>query len=72
MSSVPGNHVLGTVAGMDVGYLEAGWREMVIATVPFHGGEFRQGRRRTVNRVVGQLWIGDMPLLAMYAQFAVE
>ena len=45
---------------------------MLVAAVPSAGGEFRQGRRQRMHRIVGELRIGDMSLDTVYRQTAAQ
>ncbi len=64
--------LVGAGAGVDVGNLETGRREEVVAVVPVLGGQFGQGRGSEVDRVLRQVRIGDMALHAAYGQLGAE
>src|SRR3546814_9440638 len=55
---------------MQIGNLEGGCRKILIAGVPFLGGQFGQGRGQQMYGVARQVGVGDMALLAFYRQFA--
>ena len=67
-----GDHVISAGAGVDVRDLEAGWREVLVALVPALGAELAQCRHCAMHRVIREMRIGDMPLLAVYSQTAAE
>jgi hypothetical protein len=67
-----GDDVVGAGAGVDVGDLEAGGREVVVAQVPLLGAEAGQGRGESMHRVVRELRVGDVALAAVDAEHAVE
>src|SRR5690606_15935396 len=66
------NHVGGTGASVDIGDLEAGRREELVAVVPGFRGQFGQHRGDAMNRVVGQVRVGDMALHTLDAQYTAE
>src|SRR5690606_29656573 len=61
-----GDDVVGAGAGVDVGHLPAGGREMVVALVPHDGGQFGQGRCGLVNGVAREVRVGDVALDALH------
>src|SRR5690606_20954059 len=67
-----GDDVGGASAGVEVGNLEAGRREEGVAVVPVLGGQFGQRRRRQVNRILRQVRIGHVALMAAYCEGATE
>ena len=50
---------------MDIGNLEAGGREVGVAVVPMLSGELGQGWGGKVNRIGGEVGVGDVALFAM-------
>ena len=56
-----GNHIGGTGAAIDIGNLEAGGWEEVVAVVPRTCGQLGQRRSRRVDGVFGQMWVGRVP-----------
>ena len=50
--------------------LEAGRREVVVAVVPVLGSQLGQGRGGQVNRVLRQVRVGHVALLAVHGQGA--
>ncbi len=67
-----GDDVVGAGAGMDIGDLQTGGREILVALVPFQRAQLGQGRRQAMHGVVGQVRVGYMTLLAEHAQLAAE
>src|SRR6185295_7074094 len=57
---------------IEVGDLEAGGLEVLIALVPGARGELGQGRRESVHRILGELRIRNVPLHAMHREPAGE
>jgi hypothetical protein len=66
------NDIGGAGAAVDVGHLPAGGREKRIAFVPFGGHQFGQRRREQVNRVFGQVRVGDVALHALDGELAAH
>src|SRR5690606_9296167 len=66
------NHVGGTSATVDIGNLEAGGRKEFVAVVPRLRSQLGQYRGDAMNRVVGQVRVGDVALHALDAQHATE
>ena len=64
------DHVAGAGAGVDVRDLPAGRREVGIAAVPHRRDQFGERRCRSVDRIAGELRIGDVALHALDAQLA--
>jgi hypothetical protein len=65
-----GDDVGGAGAGLDVGHLPGGGREVFVALVPHLGGEFGQGRGGEVDGVLGELRVGDVALHALHGELA--
>ena len=62
----PGDHVRRAGAGMDIGHLEARWREALVALVPLGARELGEGGGNEMHGVSHQVRIGDMPLEAAH------
>src|SRR5690606_20151339 len=69
---VPRHYVGGTAAGVEIGNLEAGGREVGVAAIPLRGSQLGQRRQDAVHRVAHQLRIGDVAAAAAYTQPAVQ
>src|SRR5690606_1251788 len=67
-----GDHVGGAGAAVNVGDLEAGRREVGVAVVPVFGGQFGQRRGGQVDRVLRQVRVGHVALLAAHGQHAAQ
>ena len=67
-----GDDVGGASAGVEIGHLEAGRREVVVAMIPMFGCQFGQRRGGQVNRILRQVWVGDVALLAVHGECATE
>jgi len=65
-----GNHIGSAGAAVDVRHLPGGRQVVFIGLIPFFGGQFRQRRRRQVDRVFRQLRISDMALYAFHRELA--
>ena len=59
---VPGNDVVRPGPGGDVRHLEAGWREVLAAFVPHGVGQLRQQPCHIVDRIAGEMGVGDVAL----------
>ncbi len=59
-------------AGVDVGHLPRGRREMLVALVPCGRREFREGRGEVVDRVLREVRIGHVPLDSLRDEAAGE
>ena len=70
--AVARDHVARARASVDVAHLPAGRREEGVAFVPADRYQFGQGRSQTVNRVVGQVRVGDVALHAFDRQLAAH
>ena len=57
---------------MDIADLPTGGREEGIAFVPFHRHQLGQGRRHRVDRVTGQVRVGNMALHALDRELAAH
>ncbi len=68
VSSRPGTTLSAPVPALDIGNLERGRWERVVAFVPARGGKFGQGRRGEVDRVAHLIRVGDVTLYAAHAQ----
>jgi hypothetical protein len=66
------DHVGRAGAGVEVGNLEAGRREEVVAVVPVLGGQFGQGRGGQVDRVLRQMRVGHVALHTAHGQLGAE
>src|SRR5690606_37234174 len=69
---VAGYHIGGAAAGVDIGDLEAGRREIGVAVIPLRGSQLGQRRQDAVHRVAYQFRIGDVAAGAAYTQLAVQ
>ena len=67
-SSVPGNHVGRAGAGVDVRALPRRRRKVGVAVVPLRRRELGERRRGAMDRVVGEMRIGDVTLHALDGQ----
>ena len=56
----------------DLGDLESGWREEIIAIVPEFLREGVQCRGSGMHRVFRQVRVGHVPLSALYCEIAME
>ena len=57
---------------MDIADLPAGGLKEIVALVPVDGGQFGQSRCKQMDRVAGQLRIGNMTLYPFDGEFATE
>ncbi len=65
-----GDHITRAGAGMNIGNLKAGGREIDIAGVPHAVCQFVQRRGEYMQRVDGQLRVRHMALATLYDQVA--
>ena len=65
-------YVCSASATVHVDDLEARRREVLVALIPFDFVQLREDWREAANRIVGSLWVGDMPLNAVDRQNATK